>query len=160
MSRRRSRSAITSDSGRSKRAVRVSSSSSALAKWRALKRPVFGSTRASSWSGGTESERWIRKSGATAKRISHGFERQKAAGIPDREAAGELQHRRHQDVVDRDERDGGRCPGQGVRDAVVVRKAVEAGPGGQHGQRPVADVEALDVPGGARLQPLREVVDD
>jgi hypothetical protein len=56
-SRRRSRSTMISDSGRSNRLARVSSSPSAAAKWRALKRPVFGSTRASSWRSSTASER-------------------------------------------------------------------------------------------------------
>jgi hypothetical protein len=44
-----------------------------------LKSPVFASTLASSWSCGTESERWIRSNGATANRISHGLASQKAA---------------------------------------------------------------------------------
>ena len=79
MSRSRSRSAITSDSGRSKRSARSSSSFSASAKCLALKRPVFGSTRASSCSCGTLSERWISSSGATENGISQGFEPQNAA---------------------------------------------------------------------------------
>jgi hypothetical protein len=70
---------MISDRGRSNRSARRSSSFSAAAKWRALKRPVFGSTRASSCSCGTESERWISRSGATANGISHGFVAQKAA---------------------------------------------------------------------------------
>ncbi len=64
---------MISDIGRSNRAARVSSSFSAWLKWRALKRPVFGSTRASASSFGTESERWIRISGAIANGTSHGL---------------------------------------------------------------------------------------
>ena len=45
------------DIGRSNRCARPSSSVSAAEKWRALKRPVFGSTRASACSCGTESAR-------------------------------------------------------------------------------------------------------
>ena len=48
---------MISDSGRSKRPARAISSDRALAKWRALKRPVFGSTRASASSCGTDSAR-------------------------------------------------------------------------------------------------------
>src|ERR671914_576050 len=59
ISRRRSRSAMISDTGRPNRAARVSSSFSASPKWRALKRPVFGSTRASASSFGTTSDRWM-----------------------------------------------------------------------------------------------------
>jgi len=43
-----------------------------------LKSPVFGSTRASAWSAGTLSARWISTSGAAAKRMSQGFDCQKA----------------------------------------------------------------------------------
>ena len=42
-----------------------------------MKRPVLGSTRASSCSCGTLSERWISNSGATAMGKSHGFRTQK-----------------------------------------------------------------------------------
>ena len=70
---------MISDSGRSKRWARASSSASAAAKWRALKRPVLPSTRASICSAGTESERWIRINGATTIGISHGFECQNVA---------------------------------------------------------------------------------
>ena len=68
---------MISESGRSNRAARVSSSFSACPKCRALKRPVFGSTRASASSLGTASERWISTSGATANGTIHGLESQK-----------------------------------------------------------------------------------
>ena len=68
---------MISDIGRSKRTARPSSSASAEAKWRALKSPVFGSTRASSSSAGTASERWISSIGAIPIGINHGFVRQK-----------------------------------------------------------------------------------
>ena len=70
---------MISESGRSNRAARVSSSFSACPKCRALKRPVFGSTRASASSLGTASERWISTSGATANGTIHGLESQKVA---------------------------------------------------------------------------------
>jgi hypothetical protein len=68
---------MISESGRSKRVARPSSSLSADAKCRALKRPVFGSTRASSSSAGTASERWMSSIGAMPIGISHGFVSQK-----------------------------------------------------------------------------------
>jgi hypothetical protein len=70
---------MISESGRSKRAARVSSSASAWPKCRALNRPVFGSTRASASSLGTDSERWMRTSGAIANGTSHGFSSQNVA---------------------------------------------------------------------------------
>ena len=69
---------MISDIGRSKRSARPISSDSAAAKWRALKSPVFGSTRASACSCGTASERCTRMSGAIANGMSHGLIAQKA----------------------------------------------------------------------------------
>ena len=69
---------MISDIGRSKRRARPISSDSAAAKCRALKSPVFGSTRASACSAGTLRERWIRNSGVSANGTSHGFVSQKA----------------------------------------------------------------------------------
>ena len=108
---------MISDSGRSKRSARTSSSVSAAAKWRALKRPVFGSTRASACSCGTESERWIRSSGATRERdeprvrgpeggdadaerredeVGREAREREEPGLAQRVAAGEAEHRRDQ----------------------------------------------------------------
>ncbi len=70
---------MITDRGVPERSARSSSSRRAPAKWRALKRPVLGSTRASSWSAGTLSERWIRSSGATAMGRSSGFQSQSPA---------------------------------------------------------------------------------
>ncbi len=70
---------MISDIGRSKRVARESSSASTVAKWRALKSPVFASTRASACSCGTASERWISSTGAIANGISQGLNFQKAA---------------------------------------------------------------------------------
>ena len=70
---------MISESGRSNRAERASSSSSCTAKWRALKRPVFGSTRASACRAGTLSERCTTRSGPSASGISQGFVVQNAA---------------------------------------------------------------------------------
>ena len=70
---------MISDSGRWKRSARPSSSWRASAKCRALKRPVFGSTRASACSAGTVSERCTSRIGAMANGISHGFSSQKYA---------------------------------------------------------------------------------
>ena len=70
---------MISDIGRWNRCERPSSSVSAAAKWRALKSPVFGSTRASAWSCGTDRARWISKSGVIANGTSHGLPVQKAA---------------------------------------------------------------------------------
>ena len=70
---------MINDSGRLKRCARTISSLSASPKWRALNSPVFGSTRASAWSRGTESERWMRSTGATANGINHGFAYQNVA---------------------------------------------------------------------------------
>ena len=70
---------MISDAGRSNRTARASSSVSTEPKWRELKRPVLGSTRACSCSRGTWSARWIRKSGASANGISARFTSQKAA---------------------------------------------------------------------------------
>ncbi len=70
---------MISDIGRWNRCARPSSSCMTTVKCLALKRPVFGSTRASAWSCGIARLRWMRRSGATAKGISHGFRCQKAA---------------------------------------------------------------------------------
>ena len=64
---------MSTASGRTKRCARPNSPSSAVLKWRALKRPVFGSTRASSSSFGTESERCTTRRGASANGTSHGL---------------------------------------------------------------------------------------
>ncbi len=63
---------MSTASGRAKRCARPNSPSSAVLKWRALKRPVFGSMRASSSSLGTASDRWTTRSGASANGTSQG----------------------------------------------------------------------------------------
>ena len=177
---------MISDSGRSKRPARPSSSPGPAAKWRALKRPVFGSTRASAWSCGTVSERWIRTSGASderdqprvqvpergdrdAERADHelcgeALEREEP-GLPERVVARELEHRREQNVVDADQHDGG-CEARDRKPEIArpgdggVLDEVRDPPRSQRGERVVAHVERLDVPAVANLQPLRYVLDD
>ena len=78
---------MITDMGRSKRSARTISSRRTTAKCRALKSPVFGSTRASSWRAGTLSERWIRKRGATANGISQGLIHQNSATATPRHAS-------------------------------------------------------------------------
>ena len=78
---------MISASGRSNRCERMISSFSAAPKWRALNRPVFGSTRASASSCGTESDRWMRSTGATANGINHGSAYQKVATTTPRPAS-------------------------------------------------------------------------
>ena len=77
---------MITDIGRPNRSARASSSRSSAAKCRALKSPVFESTRASSSSAGTFSDRWMRMSGATAAMISQRFASQSVARATPRKA--------------------------------------------------------------------------
>ena len=88
------------------------------------------------------------------------------AGVPEREAAREAQHHGEQDVVDRDEDDAGCKPGERQPQCVVTDPRVfedeDAAdePGGHRRERVVEDVERLQVPAVAHLQPLRDHLDD
>ena len=144
----------------------LSSSFSATAKWRALKRPVFGSTRASSWSCGT-AERAVdqqqrrnregdqprvpapegRHSRRRASRATRSVERLGNEKSPDsriewpraRCSIGAIS-----DVVDDHDRSGGGESGERVVDVATraeLEDPVEARVGRQDRQRPVADVE-------------------
>ena len=173
--------------GRSKRCERTISSLSAAPKWRALKSPVFGSTRASASSCGTESERWMRSTGATANGISHGSAYQKVATTTPRPASAssvdspwnenrpdsrivcpcaEQQHRREHRVVQADEDDragkarDGEAEARARDQAVGMEDQPHRPPGRDRRDHVVADVEALSVPGGPVLQPGRDVLDD
>ena len=79
--------------------------------------------------------------------------------LADRVAARKVQHRSQQHVVDRHDRGGRREAGDGVVEVAAAEalEAVEGRVGRQHRERPVADVEDLDVPGATALQPLRDV---
>ena len=86
-------------------------------------------------------------------------------GLTERVRPGEVQHHGEQDVVQEDERE--RRGGAGERLARVrganearVLDPVRHRPGGQAVERVVRDVEALDVPGLAARQPLRNVLDE
>ena len=73
-----------------------------------------------------------------------------------------MEHRRHQDVIHGHHRDGGCDSGDGVLHVaagVEPQNGVEGCIGRQHRERPVADVEDLDVPGTPVLQPFRNVLD-
>ena len=77
--------------------------------------------------------------------------------------AREVKHRREQDVVQRDEDDGSCEPGQRKRDVRVQVPAfheIHRPPRRQPVQRVVGDVESLDVPGIANLEPFGNVLDD
>ena len=184
MSRSRSRSAMISASGVSERRARSSSSLSALAKWRALKSPVFTSSRASCCSAGTLSERCTRMRGATAIGRRSGFQSQspanatprqgedevgreafhrEEAGAAERVPAREVQHRREHRVVQGDEDDRGHEAGEReleVRPQPGASHQLDCAPRREPVERVVGDVERLDVPGVANLQPLGDPVDD
>jgi hypothetical protein len=88
------------------------------------------------------------------------------AELAEREAAGEPQHRRQHEVVERDVEGAGGEAGDGEADVAVrderrrVQDRVRDRPGDDVGDREDADVEGLDVPGEAVLQPLGDVLDD
>ena len=75
------------------------------------------------------------------------------ARLAQRVPAREVEHRGHQQVVDRDDRGGCREAGERVVEVAAPEpeETVEGRVGGQHREGPVADVEDLDVPGGLRL---------
>ena len=186
MSLRRSRSAMMRDIGRPKRSARAISSVSVAAKCRALKRPVFGSTRASACNCGTASDRWTSTSGATANGIEPGVhlpervrddaepgqheirremleveERRLPEGVPARKPEHQRQHR----VIDRDEcrasDDASHGKTQRVRvDQAPGENSVCEEPHGHRADDVVADVERLQIPAVAHSQPLRHVLDD
>ena len=100
-----------------------SSSRSVAAKWRALKSPVFGSTRASAWSAGTASERWTRSSGASAN--GH----QPRVVLPERRDA-DAERREHEvgrEVLEREEARSRAANGR-ARGAASARAARGSGP--------------------------------
>ncbi len=86
--------------------------------------------------------------------------------LTQREPARESQHHCQQDVVDGDEHDADRNPGQRepqriVGDAGMLEDQPFADEPGRHGrERIVEDVEGLQVPAVAHLQPLRHHLDD
>ena len=178
---------MISASGRSNRCERTISSFSAAPKCRALNRPVFGSTRASASSCGTESDRWMRSTGATANGINHGSAYQKRrdddseagecelgrqsvereqARLTDRMPVPEQQHRREHRVVQADEDDRARKAGDCQAEArardqpVGMEDQPHRPPRRDRSDHVVADVEALPVPGGPVLQPGRDVLHD
>ena len=140
ISRRRSRSAMTSASGRSNLAERASSSFSADAKWRALKRPglrvdarlrlelghaqraVDQQERARPRTGSATDSRSrtspARRRAPPARARSTGCGSVKRPGVPDRVPAREVEHRREQQVVGADDHDRGGDAGE--REAEVL----------------------------------------
>ena len=178
---------MISASGLSKRWARTISSFSASPKWRALKRPVLGSTRASASSCGTASERWIRRTGATANGISHGFACQKVATTTP-SAARTSSVDRPWNEKSPDSRIECPWPSRSIGASIAwfrpTRTIEQATPAiakrrSTFGIRPsawritvndpprrdgrdhvVADVEELAIPGRPVLQPGRDVLDD
>ena len=85
------------------------------------------------------------------------------AGAAQRVPAREVQHRREEDVVQRDEDDRGHEAGERELEIRAQPRAphqFHRPPRREPVERVVRDVERLDVPGVANLQPLRDSVDD
>ena len=88
------------------------------------------------------------------------------SGLAEREAARESKHQCEERVVDRDEDDAGEETGDGQPERVVAHREVIENelpadePGGQRRKQVVKNVERLQVPAVAHLQPLRNHLDD